>query len=79
MAPDANPILGRMILVMGIVLAVAGLFLMFGPRLPGFLGRLPGDLSFGRGGVRVYVPLGTCILLSVLLTLVFSLISWLRR
>ncbi len=79
MAPDPAQILGRMILLLGIVLAAAGLFLMIGARLPGFIGRLPGDLSFGRGNVRVYVPLGTCVLLSVILTLLFSLISWLRR
>jgi hypothetical protein len=79
MAPDAIRIFGRMILFLGIVLAAAGLFLMLGPRLPGFIGRLPGDVSFGRGNVRVYLPLGTCVLLSLILTIIYSLISWLRR
>ncbi len=79
MAPDATRIFGRMILFLGIVLAAAGLFLMLGLRLPGFIGRLPGDVSFGRGNVRVYLPLGTCVLLSLILTIIYSLISWLRR
>lgn len=79
MAPDPTPIVGRMLLLLGIVLAATGLFLMIGPRLPGFIGRLPGDLSFGRGNVRVYVPLGTCLLLSLILTIIVSLITWLRR
>ena len=79
MPSDVNDVSGRTILILGIVLVVAGLFLLLGPRLPGFVGRLPGDLSWSRGNVRVYVPLGTCILLSLVLTIIFSFISWLRR
>ena len=79
MPPDATQILGRMILILGILLAAAGLFLLFGPRLPGLFGRLPGDLSFSRGNVRVSIPLGTCVFLSLILTLIYSLISWWRR
>ena len=79
MAPDATPILGRMILIVGMILVVAGLFLLLGPRLPSWVGRLPGDISIRRGNVDVFIPIGTCILISILLTLVFSLISWLRR
>jgi len=79
MPSDVADVFGRTILILGIVLVVAGLFLLLGPRLPGFIGRLPGDISWSRGNVRVYVPLGTCILLSLILTILLSLISWLRR
>jgi DUF2905 family protein len=79
MAPDITHVFGRTILILGVLLVAAGLFLLLGPRLPGFLGRLPGDITWSRGDVRVYFPLGTCILLSLILTIVFSLISWLRR
>ena len=79
MTPEAAPILGRMLLLAGIVLAAAGLLLMLGPRLPGFPGRLPGDFQWGRGNVRVSFPLATCLLLSVVLTLIVWLISLLRR
>jgi DUF2905 family protein len=79
MATDATQILGRMILVLGILLAAAGLLLLFGPRLPGYFGRLPGDITMRRGNMHVYIPLGTCIVLSLVLTLVLSLISWWRR
>ena len=45
------------------------------PSLPGlpFLGNLPGDLSFERGGVRVWIPIGTSIVVSILLTVVLNL------
>jgi Protein of unknown function (DUF2905) len=72
-------IVGRLILLLGLALVAAGLCLTLGLRLPGFIGRLPGDLSFGRGNLRVYLPLGTCVLLSLILTLILSLLSWLRR
>ena len=79
MTPDASHALGRIALLTGILIAAAGLFLLYGGRLPRFLGRLPGDLSWRRGNVQVYVPLATCLLLSLVLTLVLSAISWWRR
>ena len=70
--------LGRVLLVFGILFALLGLALVFADRVP-LLGRLPGDLSFGGGNWTVYIPIGTSILLSLLLTAAFSLVSWLRR
>jgi hypothetical protein len=62
---------GRMLLVMGGILVLVGLILMFGPRLPLRLGRLPLDFSVERENFKFYFPLGTSILLSLLLTLLF--------
>lgn len=60
-----------MLLVMGGILVLVGLILMFGPRLPLRLGRLPLDFSVERENFKFYFPLGTSILLSLLLTLLF--------
>jgi len=79
MVDDTTAVFGRTILVLGIVLVPFGLFVLLGPRLPGFIGRLPGDLSWSRGNVHVFLPIGTCLLLSLILTLIVSFISWLRR
>jgi len=79
MTPETGPNFGRMLVLVGIALAAAGLLLMLGPRLPGFLGRLPGDFQWGRGNLRVYFPLATCLLISLVLTLIAWLISLLRR
>lgn len=68
---DASGI-GRVLLVAALVLAVAGGLLLIGSALG--LGRLPGDLSFGRGNVRVYVPLATSIIVSVVATVVLNLL-----
>ena len=63
--------LGRILLVGGLIIAVVGVVLLVGGRFG--LGRLPGDMSFQRGNFRFFVPLGTCLLLSVIATL---LIRW---
>ena len=74
----ATSLLGRILLVTGLLIAGIGLLLMVGPRLP-YIGKLPGDLVFGRGNFRVYLPITTSILLSMLLTLVLTLLSLFRR
>jgi hypothetical protein len=66
---------GRILLIVGVVALVAGgIFLLLG-RLG--VGSMPGDMRFGKGNVRVYFPLGTSILLSIILTVLLNL--FLRR
>ncbi len=60
---------GRLLIVAGVALLAVGLAVEF---LPLRLGRLPGDVSFGNGNVRFYLPLGMSLLISVLLTLLFA-------
>ncbi len=64
--------LGRVFLFLGVVLVVVGLMLMFGGKVP-WLGRLPGDITIQRGSFRLYFPLVTCLLLSLLMTLLVRL------
>jgi len=66
--------LGRALIVLGVVIAVVGLVLVFFGRVP-WIGRLPGDIHVQRGNWTFYFPLGTSILLSILLTLVLWLIG----
>ncbi len=68
--------LGRLLIFAGAALLIVGVILVVAPRVP-WLGRLPGDFSFERGGLRVYFPLATSIILSILLTIILNL--WLRR
>ena len=70
-----SPELGRFLVVIGIVLVVVGGLAVAGIRLP--FGRLPGDIAItgGRGGL--FIPLGTMLVISIVLTLLFNL--FLRR
>lgn len=64
--------LGRVLVVAGLALAFLGLLLTFAGKVPG-LGKLPGDIVIRRGSFTFYFPLATCIVLSLLLTLLFRL------
>ena len=66
--------LGRMLIVLGIVIAAVGVVVVLAGRVPG-LGRLPGDIHVERGNWTFYFPLGTSIVLSLLLTLMLWLIG----
>lgn len=66
--------LGKVLILLGIVLIVAGLFFTYGGRLP-FLGKLPGDIRIQRENFSFYFPLASCLLVSALLSLIF----WLFR
>jgi Protein of unknown function (DUF2905) len=71
--------LGKALVIVGIVLAGAGIFLLIGGRLPFRLGHLPGDVAYhGRSG-SFYFPIVTCLLLSVALTLLFWIVNLFRR
>jgi hypothetical protein len=63
--------LARMLIIFGVVLALLGGLLLLAGKLP-FLGRLPGDIIIRRESWSFYFPLTTSILLSILLTLLFS-------
>jgi hypothetical protein len=71
--------LGRLLIGVGLVLVIAGALLLLLGRTGFPLGRLPGDISYRGRNVSVYFPLGTSILLSVVLSLVFYLLSRFRR
>ena len=67
--------MGRTLVILGVTLAALGLILEYGPRLPLRLGRLPGDFSFHLGSFHVYLPLATCIVLSLVATLILWLLG----
>lgn len=63
---------GKLLLFSGLLIALVGALVLLSSHLP-FLGRLPGDLSFRRGGAVLYLPLATSIVLSIMLTLLINL------
>jgi hypothetical protein len=72
MPPGGLGGLGKMLLVAGAALAAVGVLLLVADRFPGLrIGRLPGDIAVERDRFRFYFPLGTSIVLSIVLTLLF--------
>ena len=67
--------LGRLLLVAGVLLAVLGLLLSWGPKLPLKIGRLPGDIVYRRENFTFYFPVVTALVLSLILSLLLWLFS----
>jgi hypothetical protein len=66
--------LGRTLIMLGLVIVLVGVVVSLAGKLP-WLGRLPGDIAIKRENFSFYFPLGTCLLISALL----SLVMWLFR
>lgn len=66
--------LGKSLIILGLILTAVGLLLTFSGKIP-LIGKLPGDIRIERENFSFYFPLGTCLLLSLLVSLFF----WLFR
>lgn len=66
--------LGKALIALGLLMALIGVLLVFSGNIP-WIGRLPGDMYLRKGNFSFYFPLATCVLVSLLLSLLF----WLLR
>ena len=71
--------LGRSLVFFGALLILVGVFLYFGNKLPFRLGKLPGDIIHRGEHTTLYFPIVTCLVVSVVLSALFWLISHFRR
>lgn len=70
--------LGKILSACGIILFLLGVIILIFEKIFPF-GRLPGDIFFERGSIKVYIPLGTALLLSIVLTIFLNLIIFILR
>jgi len=66
--------IGKLLLLSGGILVALGLLFMFSDRIP-LIGKLPGDITIRRGSTQIIIPLASCIVLSVLISLILWAIS----
>ena len=76
MSQDLSP-LGRALIFFGVVLTGFGVILLLAPKIP-WLGRLPGDILIQRERFSFYFPLASCLLASLLLTLLLWIVGRFR-
>jgi hypothetical protein len=78
---DRTPMneLGKMLLGVGLAITLVGALILLVARMGLPLGRLPGDFLYKGKNVSFYFPLGTCILISVILSAILYLLSRFRR
>ena len=70
MAPLGS--LGKILIILGVVLVAIGLVMILGDKIP-WIGKLPGDIIIRRESFTFYFPIVTCIIISLILTLLFAL------
>ncbi len=65
--------IGRFLIIAGVSVTIIGLIFTISDKLP--LGKLPGDLNFGKNNFRISIPITTCILFSIIITLIVNFFS----
>jgi DUF2905 family protein len=75
---DSLDPLGRLLVIAGILLGGAGLLIILAPNIPA-LGRLPGDIHIDRGNVQIFIPFGTMIVVSIVLTVLLNVFGFFGR
>ena len=76
---------GRWLIIVGLAVAAMGVLLTLAEKWPGigsafnWIGKLPGDISITRERFSVYIPIATSLVLSILLSVVLYVLSWLFR
>ena len=71
--------LGKMMFLVGLVLVAVGGMLAYGGKLPFRLGRLPGDIAWHGKGTSFYFPIVTCIVISLVISVVLWVVGMLRK
>ncbi len=66
--------MGKVLVVVGLIIVCIGLVIMFGNKIP-LLGRLPGDIHIQKKDFSFYFPITTSIIISIILTFIFTLFS----
>ena len=69
--------IGRVLIVLGVILVMSGIIINSGIRVPGF-GKLPGDIYVKRDGFSFYFPFTTCLIISLVITFLISLVKWFK-
>ena len=67
--------MGKGLILLGVVLVVVGLVLMYAPGLLGWFGKLPGDIRIQSENSRIFIPITSMIIVSVVLTLILNLLG----
>jgi len=67
--------LAKLLIIFGIISLLIGLFLLFIKKLPFNLGKLPGDIIIKKENFTFYFPLATSIIISIILSIIFWIIS----
>ncbi len=66
--------IGKLLMIFGAIMLIVGALIWLGGKIPG-IGHLPGDIFIKRGNFSFYFPIVTCIIISIILSLIFNLLG----
>ena len=67
--------MSRWLIIIGIILITLGIVLKYAPWLVNWFGKLPGDITYDKGNVKVYFPITSMLLISLILNIVYRVIK----
>lgn len=70
--------IGKLLIMMGFILIIFGVIVVFWGKIP-FIGKMPGDIMIQKGSLRVFIPLATSLVLSLVITSIINILFRLRR
>lgn len=72
--------MGQWLIIAGCILILLGVLVLVAPWLVNWFGRLPGDVRIDSGRTKVFIPLASCILVSIIVTIVLNVLArWFRH
>ncbi len=77
--PDLRTNMGRLLILIGIGLVVIGIIIKYAPGLVSWFGKLPGDIRIVNENRRVFIPITSMVVISLLITVIVNLIRFLRK
>lgn len=66
--------MAKFLIIAGVILMIAGLIMLYAPRFP-FPGKLPGDILLDKGNFKMFIPITTSIIISIVLSLIFYFVN----
>jgi len=67
-------LLGKGLILVGLLTVLLGVVFLFAEKIP-IIGKLPGDFVFQVGGAKIFAPLATCLLLSLIISFILSIVQ----
>jgi hypothetical protein len=71
--------MGRILILVGLLIAVVGVVVQFAPWMINWFGKLPGDINIQTESIRVFIPITSMVIASITLTLVINGIRWIMN
>jgi H+/Cl- antiporter ClcA len=71
--------MARWLIITGIIFIITGLILYFAPEIFSWFGKLPGDIKIEKENSKIYIPVTTMIVISIILTIIVNILRFLKK